>query len=244
MIETVMSFALGFLLASLCALLVLPAVSARAARLTRRRMEAALPLSTSEIAAERDALRAEFAVLQRRLERKVDEARAKRQADMVAIGARTLETAAMARRVEEREAELQARKAEIEAALARIDGLDKDLAALRSDHDVGLAALQALEAAHRELLDDLRSARRERESARRDLAAQLGGDGTGTAVPLSEHEALLARLDATERMLSEVRDADADHDHAALRARITEVADALAHRDRLPVATPFAAARG
>lgn len=239
-----MIFALGFLAASLCGLLLLPALNTRAARLARRRAEALVPLAPEEIAAERDFLRARFAVEQRRMERRVEAVTARRQADMAAIGARTLETAAMARRVEEREAELQARKAEIEAALARIDGLDKDLAALRSDHDVGLAALQALEAAHRELLDDLRSARRERESARRDLAAQLGGDGTGTAVPLSEHEALLARLDATERMLSEVRDADADHDHAALRARITEVADALAHRDRLPVATPFAAARG
>ena len=62
-----MIFALGFLAASLCGLLLLPAVNARAARLSRRRIEARLPLSLSEVAAEKDYLRAQFAVTQRRL---------------------------------------------------------------------------------------------------------------------------------------------------------------------------------
>ena len=83
-IETVMIFALGFLAASLCGLLLLPAVNARAARLARRRAEARLPLSPAEIAAEQDFLRAQFAVQQRRLERRVETVEAKRQADMAA----------------------------------------------------------------------------------------------------------------------------------------------------------------
>ena len=57
-----MIFALGFLAASLCGLLLLPALNARAARLERRRAEARLPLSPAEIAAERDFLRAQFAL--------------------------------------------------------------------------------------------------------------------------------------------------------------------------------------
>ncbi len=67
-----MIFGLGFLLASLCALIALPTVNARATRLARRRIEATLPVSTAEVAAERDHLRAEFAVAQRRLERRVE----------------------------------------------------------------------------------------------------------------------------------------------------------------------------
>ena len=65
-----MIFALGFVAASLIALLIIPAVNARAERLARRRAEALFPMSISELTAEKDHLRAEFAVLQRRIERK------------------------------------------------------------------------------------------------------------------------------------------------------------------------------
>ena len=57
-----MIFALGFLVAALFGLLFLPAVQRRAARLAGRRLEMLLPLSMEEIVAERDQLRAEFAV--------------------------------------------------------------------------------------------------------------------------------------------------------------------------------------
>ena len=72
MIETVMIFALGFLSAGLLALIILPAVNRRAERLAKRRYEALFPLSASELAAERDHLRAEFAVSARRLEQKLE----------------------------------------------------------------------------------------------------------------------------------------------------------------------------
>ncbi|MGH1570292.1 hypothetical protein ACRAWG_06015 [Methylobacterium sp. P31] len=101
-----MIFALGFLAASLCGLLLLPALNARAARLARRRAEARLPLSPAEIAAERDFLRAQFAVQQRRLERRVETVEAKRQADLAAIGAGTMRAAALARDVATRDAEI------------------------------------------------------------------------------------------------------------------------------------------
>jgi hypothetical protein len=72
MIETVMVFALGFLSAGLLALIILPAVNRRAERLAKRRYETLFPLSASELAAERDHLRAEFAVSARRLEQKLE----------------------------------------------------------------------------------------------------------------------------------------------------------------------------
>jgi hypothetical protein len=61
-IETVMIAAIGFLAAALLALLIIPAVNARAERFARRRVEAQFPLSISELTAEKDHLRAEFAV--------------------------------------------------------------------------------------------------------------------------------------------------------------------------------------
>ena len=63
-----MYFALGLLAAGLVALLVTPAIWRRATRLTRARIEAAVPMTRAEIEAEKDQLRAGFAISNRRLE--------------------------------------------------------------------------------------------------------------------------------------------------------------------------------
>ncbi len=70
-----MFFALGVLIATLVALLVLPAVWHRAVRLTTRRVEAAVPVSIFEIQADKDQQRAAFALNQRRLELQVEQTR-------------------------------------------------------------------------------------------------------------------------------------------------------------------------
>jgi len=54
MIEPIMFLGLGFLAASLLALILLPLVHARAVRLTRRRIEALAPLSVAELKADKD----------------------------------------------------------------------------------------------------------------------------------------------------------------------------------------------
>ena len=63
-----MYFVLGVLVAGILALAVAPAIWRRAARLTRARVEASLPMTLGEIRAEKYQLRAEFAVATRRLE--------------------------------------------------------------------------------------------------------------------------------------------------------------------------------
>ena len=62
MIEPIMYFGIGFLVAALIGLVVVPLVHGRAVRLTMRRLEAAAPLSMAEIQADKDQLRAEFAM--------------------------------------------------------------------------------------------------------------------------------------------------------------------------------------
>src|SRR5918997_499422 len=57
-VESIMIFALGFLAAALIALLIIPAINARADRLARRRAEALFPLSISELTAQKDHRRA------------------------------------------------------------------------------------------------------------------------------------------------------------------------------------------
>src|SRR5712671_622795 len=77
MIEPIMFFAIGFLVASLFGLVLIPLVHNRAIRLTVRRLEAATPLSIAEIQADKDHLRAEFAMSTRRLELTVDQLKAR-----------------------------------------------------------------------------------------------------------------------------------------------------------------------
>ncbi len=68
MIETVLLIALGFTVASLLALLIAPALWRRAVKLTTRKIESTMPISVADINADKDLLRAEYAVEMRRLE--------------------------------------------------------------------------------------------------------------------------------------------------------------------------------
>ncbi|MDH6234911.1 DNA repair exonuclease SbcCD ATPase subunit [Mesorhizobium soli] len=68
MIQSILFFALGFLVAGFIALLVAPAVLRRAANLARRRVEASMPLTRAEIEADKDRIRAEAAMSIRKLE--------------------------------------------------------------------------------------------------------------------------------------------------------------------------------
>ncbi|HUZ33167.1 MAG TPA: hypothetical protein VMV19_13845 [Xanthobacteraceae bacterium] len=86
MIEPVMYFGIGFLVAALLGLLFVPLVHNRAVRLTMRRLEAATPLSVAEIRADKDQLRAEFAMSTRRLELSVEQMKAKTTNQLAELG--------------------------------------------------------------------------------------------------------------------------------------------------------------
>ncbi|HZL31534.1 MAG TPA: hypothetical protein VFC54_10820 [Pseudolabrys sp.] len=86
MIEPIMYFGIGFLVAALVGLVVIPLVHARAVRLTMRRLEAATPLSMAEIQADKDQLRAEFAMSTRRLEVSVENLRTKSTSQLAELG--------------------------------------------------------------------------------------------------------------------------------------------------------------
>src|SRR5512142_1954589 len=77
MVEPIMYFGIGFLVAALIGLAVVPLVHGRAVRLTMRRLEAATPLSMAEIQSDKDQLRAEFAMSTRRLEMSVEQLKSK-----------------------------------------------------------------------------------------------------------------------------------------------------------------------
>ncbi len=124
LIENIMYFALGLLVAGLVSLVILPAVWKRAVRLTKRRIEAATPITMAEFRADKDQLRAEFALSTRRLEMNVETLR-KRLAEQLAdvnqartdLGAMKVEREkhlAVVSELETREVELRARILELE----------------------------------------------------------------------------------------------------------------------------------
>ncbi len=84
-IESILFFTLGFLCAGFLALLVAPAFLRRAVRLTRRRIEASVPLTLDEIRADKDRLRAEHAMAVRRLEIAVKDLRERAAGQVVEI---------------------------------------------------------------------------------------------------------------------------------------------------------------
>lgn len=201
-----MIFALGFLAASLLALLIIPAVNARAERLARRRVEALFPLSISELTAEKDHLRAEFAVLQRRIERRAEEALAVEHRSMAELGRRAvrieaLETLLAQRdhRLSDLEGETGELRERLAAAMEGAAGGQATLAGLRE-------ILSALEASHRATLDELARIRIEHDRTTSELAAARA-DGLELSERLTHREAELADLD--RRLSSSLSDLDA-----------------------------------
>src|SRR6267378_8324257 len=89
MIEPIMYLAIGFLVSMLFGLMIVPLVHNRAVRLTTRRLEAATPLSMAEIQADKDQLRAEFAMSARRLEMSVDQLKHKTTSQLAELGKKT-----------------------------------------------------------------------------------------------------------------------------------------------------------
>ena len=89
MIEAMMYAVIGFLAASLFAVGIVPLLHMRAERLTLQRLQASLPLSLSEVQAERDGLRADFAMTARKLELRIESLTSKCALQMAELGRKT-----------------------------------------------------------------------------------------------------------------------------------------------------------
>src|SRR5437870_9933113 len=86
MIEPIMYIGIGSLLAGLLIIGLIPLVHGRAVRLTMKRLDALNPMSMAEIQADKDQLRAEFAMATRRLEMGVEQMKAKTTSQLAEIG--------------------------------------------------------------------------------------------------------------------------------------------------------------
>ena len=128
LIENMMYFALGALVTALLTLIILPAIWKRAVRLTKRRIEAATPISLAEFRADKDQLRAEFALSTRKLEMTVESLRGRlaeqlgdvnqKRSDLAALLAERDKHVSIVTEMESREVELRARVIELEREVA------------------------------------------------------------------------------------------------------------------------------
>jgi chromosome segregation ATPase len=189
-IQFVLLFCFGFLTAVLLALLVAPAFRRRAVRLTERRIRATVPLTMNEIQAEKDGLRAEFAMSSRRLEMKVKSLRERVAAQMVEIERSHQEQG----RVEEERDQAKQEAAEREAKIGELE------AALRARAE----EFQALSAKFEELA--ARMAEKDAEISRLDLAATDASLEVGSRkIELAAREAEVAKLKDDAARLKEQR---------------------------------------
>lgn len=129
-IEYVMYFALGFLGAGLLAIAIGPAIWQRAVRLTRRRMEAATPLTLNEFRADKDKLRADFAIATRRLEMRIEALREKLAARVIELDAAASELSALRTERDEQYDAIGALQVREQELMVRIRDLERDSAAL------------------------------------------------------------------------------------------------------------------
>jgi hypothetical protein len=138
MIEPIMFFGIGFLVASLFGLVLIPLVHNRAVRLTMRRLEAATPLSMAEIQADKDQLRAEFAMSTRRLELSVEQMKAKTTSQLAELGKKT-------DAINRLKVELGEKTAAVFSLEAREKALRDQLQATEAEHSVKIGALREAE---------------------------------------------------------------------------------------------------
>lgn len=110
MIEYALLIMLGFCIGGLIAFLLAPTIWHRAVRLTTKRLESTMPMSLSEIEADKDLLRASYAIRLRRLESALNQARDKSANQLVDISKLQMQIAELNSRIAALNTQLEERK--------------------------------------------------------------------------------------------------------------------------------------
>ncbi|MCK0209669.1 hypothetical protein MWN33_16675 [Starkeya koreensis] len=204
MIEAIMYSAIGFLTATLLALLALPAVWRRAVRLTRKRIEGAIPGSVAEILADKDEQRAIFAVDVRRLELEVEKLQAR--------------AAAQWGEVNDQADELRARQSTIERLTGELDTIQVEHVEVVGERDRLAGALDTRTRDLDETRQTLKATKAELRTTREALE-----DTTAREEELKiDHVALTTLRDTLKDRIGEL-----DRHLSAANAQLTTARDSL-----------------
>ena len=224
MIESGLFFLAGFLSAIVLALIVAPAIWRRAVFLTRKRIESAVPLTVSELQADKDRLRAEHAIAQRKLDMALKKQRdaTSEQAGQASALQRSLQD--IRSTLDARETELEAERRETGHLRLRVHELESEIAEIKLEFGTAQATLVARTAEHEGASRLRGAAEAQLKKARADLEKRTGA--------MARLEAQLGQARQAQRAHEETaraRSADAVQTAGLLKSE-TERADRLAAR--------------
>jgi len=128
-IETIMLVALGFAVAALIALFLGRFAWVFALRLGKKRMQRAAPSTIAELQADRDRLRAEYAMLSRKLELRMNDLKIKLAEQMAEVSRNRNRIDHLISEVRSRDAQLSQRDAELQGLRMQITPLETELSA-------------------------------------------------------------------------------------------------------------------
>src|SRR6187402_1856057 len=213
MIEPIMYFGIGFLVAALIGLVVVPLVHNRAVRLTMRRLEAATPLSMAEIQADKDQLRAEFAMSTRRLEMSVDQLKTKSTSQLAELGKKGDAINRLKVELGEKTAAIFALEARDKALRDQLRATEEEFAVKTTTMHEAQRALSDKEADLAKLMGDLDERSTLADSQKVEIVALR-----------TQVEALKERLDGASKELRVVEDRR-DAERVELKAATQELQD-------------------
>jgi chromosome segregation ATPase len=171
MVEPIMYIGIGFLIAGLLVIGVIPLVHARAVRLTMRRMEALTPMSMAEIQADKDQLRAEFAMAMSRVEMTVEQMKAKTTSQLAEIGRKSEAIGRLKFELGEKTAALLAVEARERQLADDLRALEGALTAKSSAHEGSEQTLASTQAELAQISAQLHHSSMGSEGQRVELAA-------------------------------------------------------------------------
>jgi chromosome segregation ATPase len=216
MIELAMLFGAGFLTAAVLGMFVANAVWRRAVRLTTKRIQAAMPVSLADIKADRDQLRAEFALSTRKLELAVDDLKKRTQVQLVDIGKKNEQIRILIEEVKtrsEQQRQFEGREQELRAIILTTESqLGTTMRDLRSAEKAVEKATESLAQRERELADTKASS----DERRVELAA-LQTNLARVEDELGEVRRVRDRIES-ERQSALTSLAEAEANHANARA--------------------------
>jgi hypothetical protein len=240
MINALMFGALGFLLACLLALMLAAPLWNRAVRLTTRKLEATMPMSLNDIQADKDQLRAEFAIEVRKVEVALEKAKEKAARELIEANKRRVEVAVLNADLAAVKAQLQenenANRVLQQTIKRRLPDLDSRLKAAKK----ALAELESVNAELRTTVasqsDALKTARMTLHNQRADIerlrtslestpASSLRGLGKGDARALAESQRLTAELSRAQEELERAK--TSAEENMALRRELSKLASQI-----------------
>lgn len=217
MIENLVVFTLGALVALLVVLLVAPTLFRRTARLVERRVRATAPLTMAEIRAEQDLIRADHAVELRKVEVQLDRLKRTSVTSQIELSRREAE-------MRELETELDGRRQVVEELEDRIDDMSSTILALEKHIAEQTVALKEKQQAISVANDNVRA-----------KAAELDEARTALKTAREEIAGLKSGLETAEGRVGELRAALATKsiESEGNASEVDELTGVLKQRDRL-----------